>query len=121
MKFLIFLGLYFIVMGVLMILFPHILKKKLGYLLSWKTYKPLGAAAALIGLVLFFVSGSSKLGLFVVLIGILSLAKGLFFLFAAHDKAKFLINWSVSLADDSYRLWGIISFAVGMLFLFSTI
>jgi uncharacterized protein YjeT (DUF2065 family) len=121
MKFLIFLGLYFMVMGVVIILFPDKLKKKFSLLLSWKTYKPLGVIAALVGLILFIVSGSSKLGLFVVLIGILSLAKGLFFILAAHDKAKFIINWSVSLSDEYYRIWGIIAFAIGMLLLFSVV
>ena len=121
MKFLIFLGLYFMVVGVIVIMFPEKLKKKLSLLLSWKNYKPLGVIAALVGLILFIVSGSSKLGLFVVLIGILSVAKGLFFIFAAHDKAKFVINWSVSLADEYYRIWGIIAFAMGILLIFSVV
>ncbi len=121
MKFLIFMSLYFIVMGVIMILFPGKLKKKFSYLLSWKSYKPLGAVAALVGLILFIVSGNSKMGLFVVLIGILSLTKGLFFIFAAHDKAKFIINWSASLTDDYYRVWGVIVFAMGMFLIFSVV
>ena len=121
MKFLIFLGLYFMVVGIVIILFPDKLKKKFSLLLSWKNYKPLGVIAALVGLILFIVSSSSRLGLFVVLIGILSLAKGLFFIFAAHDKAKFVINWSVSLADEYYRIWGIITLAMGMLLIFSVV
>jgi hypothetical protein len=107
--------------GVLMILFPEKLKAKVGCLLTWKNYKPLGIIAAIVGLILFVLSGNSKLGLFLVLIGVLSLTKGLFFIFASHDKVKFTINWSVSLKDDYYRLWGIIAFAVGMLLLFSAV
>ena len=121
MKFLIFISLYFMVMGVVMILFPERIKKKFSYFLSFKSYKPLGAVAASVGIILFIVSGSSKMGFFVVLIGILSLIKGLFFIFAAHDKAKFIINWSMSLTDNYYRIWGMIVFAMGMLLIFSAV
>ena len=121
MIFLIFLGLYFILMGVLIILFPEEIKKRLSSLLSFKTYKPLGAIAALAGLGLFIVSPDSRMRLFVVLLGVISLIKGLFFMFAQHDKAKFAINWSISLPPDYYRIWGIMAFAVGMLLLFSAV
>ncbi|MCK5306551.1 MAG: hypothetical protein KAJ66_05395 [Candidatus Omnitrophica bacterium] len=113
--FIIFFGLYAMFVGVMLILFPAVFKKKMTKLLSLKNYKALGVVTAIIGLLFLLASSGAKMSLFIVLIGILSLLKGFFFIFAAHDKIKFLINWWLSLPTDSCRIWGIMAFTMGLL------
>lgn len=110
-------GIFWILDGLFFILFPHLVKNLSTKLLSIKDFKPLGALAIIIGILLFLASNSSKISLLIVLLGIIAVLKGSFFIFSPYDKVKFLINWWVSLAEDYYKILGVIVFILGLLVL----
>lgn len=115
--FLIIWGLLTGLIGLVFILDPQRAKNRSTALLNIKNYKPLGAAAIVISVLFFLASASEgvKMPLFVVIVGIISLLKGVFYAFAKQDKVKFVINWWVSLPIDTYRIWGVIALIVGIL------
>ena len=115
--FLLLMGIIFTLEGLVFILFSNVVKNLSTKLVSIKDFKPLGILAIVIGILFFLASNSSKISLLIVLLGIISLLKGSFFIFSPYDKVKFFINWWVSLAEDYYKILGAVAFILGLLLL----
>lgn len=108
-------GIFVLIVGIMLILVPKTAKERFTKLLTIKDYRFIGFLSIFMGILFLFASRKSSMSVFVVLVGLASIAKGLFFAFASHDKAKFFINWWLSMSDDRYRIWGIVSLIMGML------
>ena len=100
--------------GVFLLVFPAKAKKIFPKLV--KNLKTMSFIPLIAGVLLIFSSRSSRLYWFVIVIGLLALAKGFFFIFAPEKKTKPFIDWWLKASLGIYRLWGIVALALGIFF-----
>ncbi len=81
-----------------------------------KNLKAISFIPLITGILLTFSARSSRLYWFVIVIGLLALAKGFFFIFAPKKKAKPFIDWWLKASLGIYRLWGLVALALGIFF-----
>jgi uncharacterized protein YjeT (DUF2065 family) len=81
-----------------------------------KNLKAMSFIPLIAGILLIFSARSSRLYWFVIVIGLLALAKGFFFIFSPEKKAKPLVNWWLKASLGIYRLWGLVALALGIFF-----
>ncbi len=82
-----------------------------------KNLKAVGFVPLIIGILLIFSAHSGRrYPNLVIIIGLLALAKGFFFIFASEKKARPLIDWWLEASLGIYRLWGLIVLALGIFF-----
>ncbi|MEE9401585.1 MAG: hypothetical protein V3V47_00135 [Desulfobacteria bacterium] len=76
----------------------------------------------LAGGILFLLSASSSSQVtFIVILGLLSLLKGLVFLFGPREKVKGMIDWWFKASDKTYRVWGVVVMGLGIAILFTIV
>jgi hypothetical protein len=107
-------GIVWVMSGTLMLFATNVLRER-----WWKKlmtvdprlWSPLALAAG----VLFLVSSScsSEPG-FIVVLGILSLAKGLLLLFGPRDKIRKMTDWWLTASDKVHRPWGVAAVVLGI-------
>lgn len=83
-----------------------------------KNLKAMSFIPLIAGVLLIYSASSSRLPWFVNTIGLLALAKGLFFILAPEKKAKPLVDWWLEASLGIYRLWGLVALALGIFFFF---
>lgn len=88
-------------------IFPKLMKN-----LKAMSFIPLIAGVLLI----FSAHSGRRYPNFVIIIGLLALAKGFFFIFAPEKKAKPLVDWWLEASLGIYRLWGLVALALGIFF-----
>jgi uncharacterized protein YjeT (DUF2065 family) len=68
--------------------------------------------------VLFLLSASSSSQVtFIVVLGLLSLLKGLVFLFGPQEKIKKMTDWWFEASDRTHRIWGAVLMGLGIVVL----
>ena len=113
--FLLIVGIFMMLEGIFLILLTRFVKSWSTKLLSIKNYRPWGIISVIISTLLFLASPFSRLSLLIVLFGLGALFKGLFFILTPHDKAKFFINWWISLSEGNFRILGVVVLILGIL------
>ncbi|MCG2675960.1 hypothetical protein L6304_02070 [bacterium] len=91
-------------------------KKLYNRLLKGKNLKTISFIPLIVGILLVYSASSSDLPWFVNTIGLLALAKGLFFIFASEKKAKPFVDWWLKASLGIYRLGGLVAIALGIFF-----
>lgn len=81
-----------------------------------KNLKAISFIPLIAGVLLVYSAFSSRLHWFVNTIGLLALAKGFFFIFSPEKKAKPFIDWWLKASLSIYRLWGLVTLALGIFF-----
>lgn len=107
-------GIFWIMSGTLMALATGVLRetymaklKTLGH----RTFSPFALAAG----VLFFLSASSSgQPAFIIILGVLGIAKGLLLLFGPFEKVRAMVDWWFQAPDSVYRMWGFLALALGV-------
>ena len=100
--------------GILLLLVPAKAKEVSNKLV--KNLKAMSFIPLIAGVLLIYSASSSDLSWFVNTIGLLALAKGLFFIFAPKKKAKPFIDLWLKASLSIYRLWGLVALALGIFF-----
>ena len=91
-------------------------KKLYNRLFKDKNLKAMSYIPLIAGVLLIYSASSSDLPWFVNTIGLLALAKGLFFIFAPNKKAKPLVDWWLNASLGIYRLGGLGALVLGIFF-----
>ena len=81
-----------------------------------KNLKAMSFIPLIVGILLIFSARSSRLYWFAIVIGLLALTKGFFFIFAPEKKVKPFIDWWLKASLGIYRLWGLMALALGIFF-----
>lgn len=102
--------------GIFLLVAADKAKKLSDRLFKGKNLKAMSFIPLIAGVLLIYSASSSRLPWFVNTIGLLALAKGLFFIFAPEKKAKPLVDWWLEASLGIYRLWGLIALALGVFF-----
>ncbi len=107
-------SLVWIVCGSLAILYTSQMRDAAGKLMARAGRVPLGAAAALIGVLLIVASRGSLQAGFIAALGLLALVKGIVFLWNPKAIYEKTVQWSLAEASDqTYRFMGIVILILG--------
>lgn len=110
------LAILWVSMGTLMIFAPEVLRKKLFAKIKEIPLKKLSIVPLVIGILLLPASFYNQYRLFVILIGLLAIAKGVYGIVAAEKMAK-LMDWWLGLKKRVYRVYGIVIIILGFILL----
>jgi len=103
-----------IMFGTLMIFATQVARENYFNRLKTKNPKMLGTAAIAVGVLLLLSASSSSQVTFIVVLGLLSLSKGLLFLFCPRQKVEKVIDWWFNATDKIYKVWGVLSMVLGI-------
>lgn len=107
-------GLIWVMAGTLMLFATRVVKED--YLSKLKVNDPRKwSPMPLGGGILFLLSASSSSQVtFIVVLGILALLKGLFFLFGPREKVKGVIDWWLSASEKTYKVSAVAVMGLGI-------
>lgn len=113
--FLYFMSIYFIVVGIILILYTDWLRKLLQKMLKSVNLRWLFPLPLIFG-VLFILSRDLIFHpWFIIAIGILVIGKGIYFLLSPKKQFDTLLNWWINKAQDiTFRFWGLIILVLGI-------
>ena len=114
---LILLSILWIVAGVLLFILTDAMRQICRNLLKIKNLKPFSVLAIIAGIVFIMASSLVSVPWVAILLGLLAIAKGLFFIFAPQKKVKAFFDWWLNASNGIYRSWGIMAFLLGVLIL----
>jgi uncharacterized protein YjeT (DUF2065 family) len=100
--------------GTLMIFSTGLVREYyVGKLKVWdhRVFSPLALAG---GILFFLAAPTSSQPTFIVILGVLSLAKGLLLMFGPHEKIKRLMHWWFEASEQLYRIWGLLALVLGV-------
>jgi uncharacterized protein YjeT (DUF2065 family) len=114
-------GLIWVIGGTLMVFAIQTVKEE--YFSRFKIEDPRKwSPLPLAGGILFLLAASSSSQVtFIVILGLLSLLKGLVFLFGPREKVKGMIDWWFKASDKTYRVGGVVVMGLGIAILFTIV
>ena len=110
------LAILWVAMGTLMIFAPEVLRKKLFAKLKELPLKKVGIIPLVIGILLLLAAIYKRYHLFIVLLGLLSIAKGIYCIVATEKMAK-MQDWWLGAKKKVYRIFGIVIIILGFIVL----
>jgi len=107
-------GVLWIMFGTLMVFTTQAMRKHCFD--RWKAQSPRrwSIPAIPVGVLLLLAASSSSQGTFIVTLGLVSLAKGLLFLFAPVEKVRRITDWWFQATDKTYKVAGVATIVLGM-------
>jgi hypothetical protein len=112
--FLFFIGVVWIMFGTLMIFALPVYREKFIARLKTLDYRTFGPVALAAGVLFFLASSHSKQPTFIIVLGLLSLVKGLALLFGPRDKMQKIVDWSFDASDQFCKAWGVFALGLGI-------
>ena len=106
------------IVGIFLFIAAGKAKKLYNTLLKGKNLKTMSFIPLIAGVLLIYSASSSNLPWFVNTIGLLALAKGLFFIFSPVKQAKSCVNWWLKASLGIYRFGGLVALALGIFFFY---
>jgi len=116
MLFMRLLAILWVAIGTLMIFAPEVLRKKLFAKLKELPLKKVGVVPLVIGILLLLAALYYTYRLFVVLLGLLSIAKGVYCIVAPEKMTK-IQDWWLGAKKRVYRVYGIVIIILGFIVL----
>lgn len=110
------LAILWVAMGTLMIFAPEILRKKLFAKIKELPLKKVGIVPIVIGVLLLLAALYNTYRLFIVVLGLLSIAKGIYCIVATEKMAK-MQDWWLGAKKKVYRIYGIVVIILGFIIL----
>lgn len=112
-------GIAIVVMGIIFLINPKVLRQ---YVTFWKQRKRLymgGILALLIGIIFLLAASQCRLAGIIIIFGILSILKGVFYFAVGQKKLDSMLNWWQKRSLPAVRLYAIIIVALGALLIYS--
>jgi hypothetical protein len=112
------LALFWIAAGTFFILYTEESRRFLGKAVGKMNPKLLGFIPMVVGILLILAAKVSGAFWFILILGILAIGKGVYFLLGPRGQVKALFDWWFKSAQDrTYRFWGIIIVLLGVVLL----
>ena len=111
------LGIFWIVMGTLLVFVPKLLKRKLFVKLQNIPLKKIGSVPLIIGVLLVLAASHNRYTAFVVILGLLAIAKGIGCIVATEKMQKIQDWWLNKASNNVYRILGIVIILIGSIVL----
>ena len=110
-------GILYTVLGALLVFAPDMLKKKLFDKMKKIPLKKLCIAPIVVGILLLLAASSHRNTFFIVILGLLGVAKGVFFVVATEKDEKVNDWWFNKAKNNIYRIFGVIVILIGSIVL----
>jgi uncharacterized protein YjeT (DUF2065 family) len=108
-------ALFWIAAGSLFILYTDESRRVLRNVMGEVMPRPLAFVPMLVGILLIISARASGAFWFILVLGLLGIGKGIYFLLAPRSQTKALLAWWLNSAQDrTYRFWGLIIVVLGM-------
>ncbi|HIC91252.1 MAG TPA: hypothetical protein EYP21_04165 [Syntrophaceae bacterium] len=108
-------GALWIALGTFSVLYTEKARKTLTGLIEGGNPKILAVIPLIIGLLLVISIKSSSHLLYPLILGVLAIAKGLYFIFGKRETTDALIKWWLKdVSETTYRFWGIVAIVLGI-------
>ncbi len=116
---LILLAVLWIIIGALLVILTDATREVFRNLLSKKNLnlRAMAVISFVVGALLILGSSAVDAPWVLILLGLMGVAKGLFFTFAPKKNAMAVIDWWLGAPNKLLRIWGIVAFCVGAIFL----
>ena len=112
--FLFAIGVLWIIFWTLMLFTTQLIRQKFYHRLKAQNPKRWSFLAIPVGVLLLLAASSSSQVTFIVILGLISLAKGVFFLFAPRPKVKKITDWWFEATDKTHKAWGVATIVLGI-------
>ncbi len=114
-------ALFWIMFGTLMLFATRVTRE--AYLSRLKVRDPRrwSPLPLIVGLLFLLSASSSSQVQFIVILGLLSLLKGLVFLFGPREKVKRMIDWWIGVPDKTCRAWAVVVMGLGIAILITIV
>ncbi len=111
-------ALFWIAAGTLFILYTEESRRFLKVFMAGTRPRSFAFIPMVVGLLLIISAWASGAFWFILILGLLAIGKGVYFLFGPYGQITALLTWWVkSVQDRTYRLWGLIMVLLGMVIL----
>lgn len=107
-------GLIWVMAGTLMVFAIRILREAYVARLKAMDYRIFSPLALTGGVLFLLASSSSSQSTFIIILGLLGLAKGLLLLFGPREKMRRMVDWYFDASDRAYRVWGVAVLGLGI-------
>ena len=112
------LAFFWIAVGTLFILYTEESRRFMRDSLGKVKHRFLAFIPIAVGVLLILSAGASGAPWFIVIMGILAIGKGVYFLFGPPNQIQSIFNWWYTSAQErTFRLWGLIAVVLGMVVL----
>jgi len=112
------LAFFWIAAGTLFILYTEESRRFLRNSMAKMNPKLLAFIPMVVGILLILAARASGAFWFILILGLLAIGKGVYFLFGPRGQIEALFDWWFTSAQDrTYRFWGIIMVLLGMVLL----
>lgn len=107
-------GILWVIFGTLMVFATQLIRQKFYHKLKTQDPRRWSPLAIAVGVLLLLSASSSSQVTFIVILGLLSLAKGALFLFAPRQKIRKMMDWWFETTDKTHKVWGVATIVLGM-------
>lgn len=107
-------GILWVIFGTLMVFATQLIRQKFYHKLKTPDPRRWSPLAIAVGVLLLLSASSSSQVTFIVILGLLSLAKGALFLFAPRQKIRKMMDWWFETTDKTHKVWGVATIVLGM-------
>ena len=111
---LVLVGISWILAGVLFFIFTDATREIIKNVAKQKNFKSFSILPLVVGLLLILGAPSVTSPWFVILLGLLGTAKGLFLMFGPKSMINAMTNWCLSVPDRVLKTCGIMTFLLGI-------
>jgi hypothetical protein len=109
---------FWVAAGTLFILYTEESRRFLKVFMAGTKPRAFAFIAMVVGLLLIISAWASGAFWFILILGLLAIGKGVYFLFGPHGQITALLTWWIkSVQDRTHRLWGLIMVLLGMVIL----
>lgn len=107
-------GILWVIFGTLMVFATQLIRQKFYHKLKTQDPRRWSPLAIAVGVLLLLSASSSSQVTFIVILGLLSLAKGVLFLFAPRQKIRKMMDWWFETTDKTHKVWGVATLVLGV-------
>ena len=107
-------GILWVIFGTLMVFATQLIRQKFYHKFKTQDPRRWSPLAIAVGVLLLLSASSSSQVTFIVILGLLSLAKGVLFLFAPRQKIRKMMDWWFEMTDKIHKVWGVATIVLGM-------
>ena len=112
--FLFAIGVLWIMFGTSMLVATQLIREQFYHRLKAKDPRGWSFLAIAVGVLLLLAASSSSQATFIVILGFISLAKGVFFLFAPRSKVRKITDWWFEATDKTHKVCGVATIILGI-------
>ena len=103
-----------IMFGTLMLFATQLIRQRFYHRLKTQDPRGWSFVAIAVGVLLLLAASSSSQVTFIVILGLISLAEGVFLLFAPRPKIRKITDWWFEATDKTHKVWGVATIVLGI-------